>query len=187
MRRKTNYAQIDLWYPALLCYLSKSTCFPKIMESDLPLWWFAFISKAHIVINIKLISLAEFFLSLTRSYLYWQGSHEQPFLRLFLLQWAFPSSHHLGFSVPFVQRFEYPCTKQVQPDELAQGFQSMNIPKNGIFTDALGSLFKCLTTLRIKICILITRISHVPACVNCLSYYWNPWQKFCHVTVELLS
>lgn len=111
MCRKTNYAQIDLWYPALLCYLSKSSCFPKIMESDLPLWWFVFISKAHVVINITRLLSWIFFKSLTRSYLDWQGSHEQPFLRLFLLQWAFPSSHYLGFSVPFVQTiFEYPCT-----------------------------------------------------------------------------
>lgn len=154
------------------------------MEPDLPLQWFAFIRKAHVVIHLLLCWIL---LSLTRSYLYWQGGHEQPFLRQFVLQRVFPSSHHLGFSVPYVQTgFEHPCTKQVQPDQLAQGFvQSINIPKNGVFTDSLGSLFKSLTTLRIKICILIIRISHVPACVGCLSYHWNHWQKFCHVTVKL--
>lgn len=73
MHRKTNYAQIDLWYPALLCYLSKSSCFPKIMESDLPLWWFVFIRKAHVVINITYLLSWIFFFIINKVLPVWTG------------------------------------------------------------------------------------------------------------------
>lgn len=59
--------------------------------------------------------------------------------------------------------------------------------KDGDFTDSLGSLFQCLTTLRIKTCILIIRVSQVTSHVSCLSYHCNHWKKWFHLVKCMIS
>lgn len=67
--------------------------------------------------------------------------------------------------------FENRCTRTHIPYQLAQGFfQSVSVSRTGVFMDFPGSLLKCLPAARIKICICIIKIPHVPPCVDFLFY-----------------